>query len=261
MIYGMPTLVECRDIFETAEVAKKYGLGFIEINMSFPQYQRNNLDVTALRSISEKFGIGYTIHADEEMNPFDFNPTVSECYFQVMRDTVRVAKEIGATVINLHLRRGVYVTLPDRVVLLTDVYFDEYMTRVKKFIKMCEDEIGDSGIVIAIENVDTNPFTESQIKALEYFMASPKFALTLDTGHEDCLGYRDTHVFEKYPHKLVHMHLHDSNGKKPHLALGDGNLDVKKILDGYSADRCLIEVKTVAGLEKSVEYLKNNRLM
>lgn len=261
MLYGMPTLVECGDIFETARVAKKYGLDFIEINMSFPQYQRGRLDASSLRALSERCGIGYTIHADEQMNPFDFNPLVSECYFNVMRDTVRTAKEIGAPVINLHLQRGVYVTLPDKVVLLTDVYFDEYMTRVKKFIEMCEDEIGDSDMIIAIENVDTNPFTDSQLKALECFMASPKFALTLDTGHEDCLGYRDTHVFEKYPEKLAHMHLHDSNGRKPHLPLGEGSLDIKGKLDGYHGKRCLIEVKTVDGLEKSVEYLKSNSLM
>ena len=261
MLYGMPTLVECRDIFETLAVAKKYSLDFVEINMSFPQYQADKMDFSALRALSEEYGVGYTIHADEEMNPFDFNSTVSECYFSVMRDTINAAKGIGASVINLHLRKGVYVTLPDRVVLLTDVYFDEYLTRVKKFIKMCEDEIGDGDLVIAIENVDTNSFTESQLRALEYFMASPKFALTLDTGHEDCLGYRDSHVYQKYPDKLVHMHLHDSDGKKPHLALGDGKLDIKAKLEAYRGKRCLIEVKTISGLDRSLEYLKNNGLI
>ena len=28
MLYGMPTLVECGDIAETVEVAKKYGIDF-----------------------------------------------------------------------------------------------------------------------------------------------------------------------------------------------------------------------------------------
>ena len=260
MKYGMPTLIECRDIHETLTTAKKNGLDFVEINMSFPQYQRGIVDTSELRTLSEQYGVGYTIHADEEMNPFDFNPKVSECYFNVMSDTIHVAKEIGAGVINLHLRRGIYVTLPEKVVLLTDVYFDEYRTRVKKFIEMCEREIGDSNIIIAIENVDTNPFTESQIRVLPLFMQSEKFALTLDTGHEACLAYKDTHVFERYPDKLLHMHLHDA-GEKPHLALGDGALDIVKILSDYRGERCLIEVKTVAGLKKSIEYLKNNRLM
>lgn len=261
MKFGMPTLVECEGIGECCRVASECGLDFVEINMSFPQYQAENLDISELTSLSERYGISYTIHADEQMNPFDFNARVSECYFEVMRDTIRTARKISARVINLHLMKGVYVTLPGRVILLTDVYFDEYLTRVKKFIEMCEEEIGDSGIKIAIENVDTNPFTDSQLRALEYFFKSPVFALTLDTGHEDCLGYRDTHVFEKYPDKKIHMHLHDSDGKKPHLALGDGKLDILGKLSDFSGETCLIEVKTVAGLRASVEYLKNKGIM
>ena len=126
MKFGMPTLVECRDIYECRDAAKKYGLDFIEINMSFPQYQPHTLSADALVEITENDGVFYTIHADEMLNPFDFNPQVSECYFGVMRDTIRFAKAIGAPVINMHLLKGVYVTLPGEVILLSDVYFDEY---------------------------------------------------------------------------------------------------------------------------------------
>ena len=257
MKFGMPTLVECKDIKECCEVAHECGLDFVEINMSFPQYQPENMDIDMLRRLKAEYGIFYTIHADEQMNPFDFNKRVSECYFEVMRETIRTAKALDIPVINLHLMKGVYVTLPGQVILLTDVYFEEYVTRVTKFIEMCEEEIGDSGVLIAIENVDTNPFTDSQIKALDLFMKSPVFALTLDTGHEDCLGYKDTHVFEKYPEKLVHMHLHDSDGKKPHLALGSGKLDINSKINSFRGNTCLVEVKTIEGLRESVKFLKN----
>ena len=66
-------------------------------------------------------------------------------------------------------------------------------------------------------------------------------------------------VFEKYPDKLSHMHLHDSDGAHPHLPLGGGRIDVKSKLAMLREDStCLIEVKTVAGLTESVKYLKNN---
>ena len=261
MKFGMPTLVECRDIFECASVAKSNGLDFIEINMSFPQYLPENLDVSALKKITDECGIFYTIHADEMLNPFDFNPVVSESYFEVMKNTIRFAKAVGIPIINLHLLKGVYVTLPGQVILLTDVYRDEYMTRVKEFIRICEEEIGDANIRIAIENVDTNPFTVSQLDALELFMSSKVFALTLDVGHEICLGYKDSAVFTKYPDKLMHLHLHDSDGKKPHLALGDGMLDIKGKIDLLkNGETCLIEVKTIEGLAKSVEYLNREKI-
>ena len=257
MKFGMPTLVECKDITECAVVAKRASLDFIEINTSFPQYLPENLDLDLLRKIAKENNLFYTIHADEQLNPFDFNQVVSKCYFEVMKDIIRFAKALEIPVINIHLQKGVYVTLPGKVILLTDVYRKEYMQRVGEFIAMCEDEIGKSNLKIAIENVDSNPFTESQLEAMELFMNSPVFALTLDVGHEVCLGYKDSPVFAKYPDKLCHLHLHDSDGKKPHLALGDGSLDIEeKISILKHGDTCLIEVKTIEGLEKSVKYLE-----
>ena len=159
-------------------------------------------------------------------------------------------------VINMHLLKGVYVTLPGKVILLTDVYSKEYFKRVREFISMCEDEIGDKPLRICIENVDSNPFTESQLKALPMFMASRVFGLTLDVGHEMCLKNADSHVFSEYPDKLLHMHLHDSDGKKPHLALGDGIMDIEKKISDFRGETCLVEVKTIAGLEVSSKYLR-----
>ena len=261
MKFGMPALVECKDITECVKVAKENGLDFVEINMSFPQYIPENSDTALYAKLSREKGVFYTIHADEQMNPFDFNPSVSECYFKAMADCIEFAKKIGAPIINLHLLKGVYVTLPDKVILLTDVYKDEYLARVRAFVAMCEEKIGDASLKIAIENVDSNPFTVSQLEALPYFMNSPVFALTLDVGHDDCLGGKDRHVFEKYPEKLAHMHLHDSDGKHPHLPLGRGRLNIKEKISMLGEEHtCVIEVKTIAGLAESVKYLKEEVL-
>ena len=261
MKFGMPALVECKDITECVAVAKKYGLDFVEINMSFPQYIPKNSDASLYKRLALENGVFYTIHADEQLNLFDFNSDVAECYFGVMRECIEFALEIGAPVINMHLLKGVYVTLPGKVILLTDVYKDKYIDRVKALISMCEELIGDKPLKIAIENVDSNPFTESQIEALEYFMKSSVFALTLDVGHDDCMDGKDRGVFEKYPQKLVHMHLHDSDGKHPHLPLGEGRLDISERLSKLvCGETCVVEVKTIAGLEKSVKYLSENNL-
>ena len=257
MKYGMPTLVECADIYECIEVARKYSLDFIEINTSFPNYQTDALDTARLRVLAKENKLFYTIHADEQLNPFDFNKTVSACYFDVMRDHIRFAKAIGAPVINMHLLKGVYVTLPGKVILLTDVYKAEYLTRVREFVSLCEAEIGDSDLKICIENVDSNAFTSSQREAMTLFMQSPVFGLTLDVGHDKCLGGVDRVVFDAYPERLCHMHLHDSNGKSAHLPLGSADVDVNAMLDLLGdKGNCLIEVKTVEGLRESVNYLK-----
>ncbi len=262
MKFGLPTLVECEDIYACAELAERLSLDFIEINMSFPQYQTAALDIAALRRLMTEKGIFYTIHADEQMNPFDFNAEVSACYFGIMREYIRFAKALDIPVINMHLLKGVYVTLPGKVILLTDVYRDAYLERVREFIEMCESEIGTAPLKIAIENVDANPFTASQIEALEYFMKSKVFALTLDIGHDTCLDHKDRVVFDKYPDKLVHMHLHDSDGKSAHLPLGTASVDARGTVSLLPPDKtCLIEVKTIKGLESSVSYLRQNNII
>ena len=259
MKLGMPNLVECASLRECAELAKECGLDFIEINMSFPEYTPDAFDTEEALRIKEEYGLFYTIHVDEALNPFDFNPDVSKCYFEVMRKTLAVAKKIGSKVLNLHLQKGIYVTLPERVVLWTNVYKDQYLKSVRDFIAMCEGELYGTDIKIAIENVDSNPFSNSQTEALSLFMKSEKFALTLDTGHECKLKYEDSHVYEKYPDKLFHLHLHDCKSGSPHLPLGVGEVDIEKKLSALKGDTCLIEVKTVSGLRESVEYFKRRK--
>ena len=256
----MPNLVECRDLDDCVLAAENLGLDFVEINMSFPSYASGTLDPAHCRALSRAHRVSYTIHADEGLNPFDFQPKVSACYFDVMWDTLRFAREIGAPIVNFHLQKGVYVTLPDRVILLSDVYREEYLARVRAFVRMCEEEIGDAPLTVAVENVDSTPFTDSQRQALsEILMKSPHIALTLDTGHMISLAGADLGVFDAYPEKLRHMHLHESDGHHAHLPLGEGTAEALTYLSRLPADAtCLLEVKTLAGLEKSVAYLKNH---
>ena len=57
------------------------------------------------------------------------------------------------------------------------------------------------------------------------------------------------------------MHLHDSDGKHAHLPLGEGRVNIKNQLDLLGENKtCLIEVKTVDGLKKSIKYLETRGL-
>jgi sugar phosphate isomerase/epimerase len=87
-------------------------------------------------------------------------------------------------------------------------------------------------------------------------MQSDAFALALDTGHEVKLNFMDSHIYEKYPNKIMHMHLHDCKAGKPHLPLGAGEVDIKNKLSSLVGETCLIEVKTISGLIDSIKYIK-----
>lgn len=257
MDFGMPTLIETANLEECAVLCKELGLQFVELNMNLPQYQINKIDTEKLLQIAERNRIYYTIHLDENLNISDFNSYVADSYIKTVLETIELAKIIRAPVLNMHLSKGVYFTLPDRKVLLFSEYKEIYLKSIKCFIKVCESAIKDSPIKICLENTDG--FTDFHLDALKLFMKSPVFALTFDIGHDYCIGNKDENVILNYGKKLSHMHMHDANSNgKNHLALGTGEIDLPKYLDLAENNNCrvVLETKTVDGLKKSVEWIE-----
>ena len=118
MDFGIPTLVECPNLEACCALGRELGLQFVEFNMSFPQYQLERVTAGALRRLREKYGLYFTVHMDEQMNPFDFNRRIAEAYTAEMLDVIALARETGIPRLNLHLMRGVYVTLPGKRIYL-----------------------------------------------------------------------------------------------------------------------------------------------
>ena len=116
---------------------------------------------------------------------------------------------------------------------------------------------------IGIENTDG--FYPHEIEAVEMLLESPVFGLTLDIGHSHGVGNRDIPLYEKHADRLIHMHGHDAPGKKNHLALGDGEIDLRCRFAWADKNhaRVVLETKTIAALRTSVgrlpKYLPNER--
>lgn len=83
------------------------------------------------------------------------------------------------------MHHGIYITLPDKKVQMYERDFDVYMDYFLRFIKLCEEWIGDADIQIAIEN--TNEFHEYEKKAIESMLENDCFVLTWDIGHARCV--------------------------------------------------------------------------
>ena len=270
MQFGMPTLIENRTLQENIELCSSLGLNFIELNMNFPEYQVEGLEQTeSLIRMAEEAGIYYTIHLDENLNIADFNHMVSDAYLETVRRTVLTAGEFLSLrdrfgdksqpiTLNMHMHHGIFITLPDRKVQMYERDFDTYFESFKIFREKCEEWIGDSDILIAIENTDG--FRDYEKKAIEYLLGSKKFGLTWDIGHSKAVGERDVPFIMDHSDRLVHFHIHDGSEQPPknHLALGDGEIDIKKRLDlarGHNA-RAVLETKTIEALKKSVRWLQ-----
>lgn len=274
MQFGMPTLIENRTLGDNIRLCKRLGLQFIELNMNFPEYQIDKLEHTEqFFKAADEAGLYYTIHLDENLNIADFNRLVAGAYLETVKRTIEAAKSFlplrdkygvksQPLVINMHMNHGIFITLPNEKVQMYDRNFDVYLDAFLKFRGLCQEWIGDCDIVISIENTDG--FLGYEKKAIEYLLESPKFGLTWDIGHSKAVGETDVPFLMEHADRLRHFHIHDGMAKngerhgRNHLALGDGEIDIQERLAVAQAQnaRCVLETKTAAALESSVEYLK-----
>ena len=272
MQFGMPTLIENHTLEENAALCEALGLRFIELNMNFPEYQVDRLEQTdELVRIAEQHHLYYTVHLDENLNIADFNPLVTQAYLETVRRTILAAKALlplrdrygdpaQPLTLNMHMHHGIYITLPDRKVQMYERNFETYMQSFAVFRSLCEEWIGDSSIVIAVENTDG--FRDYEKKTIAYLLESKKFGLTWDIGHSKAIREADVSFLMEHQDKLIHFHIHDGTETPPrnHLALGDGeiDLDARLKLAAERNARCVLETKTISALKQSVRWLRNN---
>lgn len=271
--FGMPTLIELNSLKENIELCKKLKLNFIELNMNIPLFSvlgiedENNFElkkiIEELNFYQKEFGIYFTIHLDENFNFADSNIYIKNAYLKTLKAVIKNSKKINCPIINMHLNKGIYFTLPTEKVFLFEKYKEEFNNSLEEFIKFCNCENSDSDIFISIENTDG--WTDFEKKSIEKILMNKNFSLTFDIGHSQAIGNIDQDFILKNKSKLKHFHIHDGTlpnattkqfGKN-HLQLGTGNINLKEkiYLAKETNSRCVIETKTVESLVESVKWI------
>lgn len=271
--FGMPTLIELNSLKENIELCKKLKLNFIELNMNIPLFSvlgiedENNFElkkiIEELNFYQKEFGIYFTIHLDENFNFADSNIYIKNAYLKTLKAVIKNSKKINCPIINMHLNKGIYFTLPTEKVFLFEKYKEEFNNSLEEFIKFCNCENSDSNIFISIENTDG--WTDFEKKTIEKILMNKNFSLTFDIGHSQAIGNIDQDFILKNKSKLKHFHIHDGTlpnaatkqfGKN-HLQLGTGNINLKEkiYLAQETNSRCVIETKTVESLVESVKWI------
>ncbi len=255
MDFGMPYLLEMQSIEECAALAHELGLNFVELNANFPDCLIEKLQPAELRRISQRYELYFTLHIEEECNPFTFNSLIRSAWMTSCRQALRIATEMQMPIVNMHFPKGDYITLPDRRVCLYDYYDADFKAALAEFRQGCEEALAGSSTRLSIEN--TNGWKEYEQRAIEYLLESPVFGLTLDIGHSHGVDDMDEPFFRKHENKLIHMHGHDGAGRKNHLALEDGEIDLlaRFAWAARRNARIVLETKTIAALRQSVARL------
>lgn len=255
MDFGMPFLLEMDTIEDCCALARELGLSFVELNANFPPCLPERLDPAALHRLMGKYGVYFTLHMEEECDPFSFNSAVRQAWMNSARRVLSLAAALHMPTVNMHFPRGVYVTLPERKAFMYAQYEAELYQGLADFRAMCEEMLDGTSVRIGIEN--TSGWQPHEQRAIEFLLASPTFGLTLDIGHCHGAGNADEPFFRRHSERLIHMHGHDALDRRDHLALGDGEIDLRARFAWAEAShaRVVLETKTIQALRTSVERL------
>ena len=255
MEFGLPYLIETPSVEACCALAKELGLSFVELNANFPDCQTERLDPILLHRLSRTYGVYFTLHAEEDFDPFTFNQTVRAAWLKSFRRTLELAAALQMPIVNMHFPKGIHMTLPEQKVYLYEQYAEEFHTSLEAFRQMCEEALAGTATHIAIEN--TNGWMPHEQRAIEELLTSPVFGLTLDIGHCHGAQNADEPFFCRNEEKLMHMHGHDAQGKRDHLALGDGEINLQQRFAWAKERRArvVLETKTLDALRRSVTRL------
>lgn len=255
MDFGMPFLLEAQSIEDCCTLARELGLSFVELNANFPPCLPESLDPALLYRLMRKYGVYFTFHAEEECDPFSFNSAVRQAWCSSFRRILSLAAALQMPTVNMHFPRGVYVTLPERKTFMYEQYEAELRHGMMAFRAMCEETLADTSVRIGIEN--TSGWQPHERRAIEFLLESPAFGLTLDIGHCHGAGNMDAPFYRQHTAQLIHMHGHDALGRRDHLPLGDGEIDLRERFAWAerSHARVVLETKTVRALRTSVQRL------
>lgn len=218
--FGMPALIENRTLGENIALCRRLGLDFLELNMNLPEYRADRLWEERERFLdaAREAGIFYTIHLDERTDIAGYEPRVRAAYLDTIFRTIDAAKAFlpllpdrGAgrlMVINMHMDHGVYFTLPEGKRYLYGENREGYLEAFRGFRELVRERIGESGILVCVENTDG--FLPWEEEAIALLLESPCFALTWDIGHSFAAGERDVPFLTRHSDRIRHMHVHDA---------------------------------------------------
>jgi sugar phosphate isomerase/epimerase len=162
--------------------------------------------------------------------------------------------------LNMHIPRGVYFTLPEGKAYLYDRYKESVMDLARRFRDKIAPEAEKSRVTVCLENTSFRG-PECLGDIVDCLLEAPCFALTYDAGHDFADGGSAAGYYRARADRLRHMHLHDCDGGRDHLPLGSGGVDKPAMLAAARERRCsvVLEAKTPDGLRQSVQWLRERK--
>ncbi|PKB72504.1 MAG: hypothetical protein BZY75_06605 [SAR202 cluster bacterium Io17-Chloro-G7] len=219
---------------EGLEFALKHGFGGLELGSYtlWPETISTN-ERGHVRSLAGDHGVELSIHfIHRGVAPASHQPERRSQHRIELEQTLDLANDIGARVVVVHPGPidcpGVAPTRAPEAVR------QEARENLRNFLAEIAPKAEATGVVVCVENLHHAPgqVIQSYAELLELVqqVSSPAVQITLDTGHAD-LSDGITDAIDTFALYLRHVHIHDCDGKRDHLEIGEGELDFTRWLD------------------------------
>jgi len=256
--FGMPTLLEFSTLQQNIDLCVELKLNFIEINMCFPYLSSKALHKIDLNEFASKNNIYFNFHLPEEIDFGFFNEEMRIASIQLVENILKRQDKKVIKLLNMHLNKGTYVTLPNEKVYLYEEEYDIYTENVIKAVEYLSPELVANNIILCFENTENFSNIKTQM-LLKKLLNYKNIGITWDFGHDASAMYSDKPFILNNITALKHTHLHDFNKQtgNNHQELYSGNLDIQEslkiIMDNNLS--CVIETKNTKTLTNSVKKL------
>jgi sugar phosphate isomerase/epimerase len=259
---GISTYMGCAKTLEAFfQSCSTIGVGYVEILCEKPLALP--MDITPLerkqiRELLNSYSLTPIVHAPfYDINIASLNPQIGTASMQQIQEAITFAADIKANIVDFHPGNlpGDY---PKRFLQQSR---KNLLKHLSNLIEIAENQ----QITLSIENkqrgrnLQVISSSDEQLAIIRE-ISSKYCQVTFDVGHANTYSY-NLHNYARCiaPH-LVNVHLHDNNGiKDEHLALGQGNINFKKVLKTLDAVQYsgpfILEVKSWAGLQSSIETI------
>lgn len=247
MKLGMPQLYEYDTIEENLILAKQLNLDFIELNLNFG-YCRKEMEEGKLFDLLKKYNIEATLHFYDEADFGSYDEVVN-AYLILLEKYAKLGKDY-IKLINVHNNPGPIVTISGIKNYIYDKEYDVYIKNLIKNLKKAEEICNKYNIKMVIENTNIPNYMIKTYKDLY----NNNFKFNYDIGHDNNDNDQLFNIIKTIPLQFDEFHIHDGNKKTCHLALSEGNIDIKyfKDLAIKNNSYVVLEVKQKTDLLKSV---------
>lgn len=216
-------------IIGAVDFARESGFGAVELNTNVPvffpeRYARGDREM--IQGYAADSGVALSLHAPEDICLLNLHEKVRRAGLDRMKEVIDFAGDIGAGRVTIHIGASVYFTMVDGRLSLHTVYPELYRRILREELAELRDYAAGKTFP-CIENVDY--FGRAVVQeTLAEMLPQGGLYLTWDWGHSYNNPEQENFMLQ-YAAFVRNCHVHDHNGEKDHIVVGDGKVDFERL--------------------------------